>query len=76
MNHFENLFRAPAQASIAEVIRVAQMFPRFAEEEDNRRLMRHVDEEELKEVLGSFQKIRAQGRMGGKLNSFRVFMRY
>ena len=35
VNHFQNLFKAPAQASIAEVIRVAQLFPRFVEEEGN-----------------------------------------
>ena len=54
VTHFESLFRAPAQASIAEVIRVAQLFPRYAEEEDNRRLLRPVTEQELKEVLGSW----------------------
>ena len=54
--HFKNLFKAPNQASIAEVIRVAQLFPRFVEEEDNRLLMEEVSEEEIKETLHSFQK--------------------
>ena len=70
MNHFESLFRAPAQASIAEVIRLAQMFPRFAEEEDNIRLMRPVIEEELKEVLGSFQKDKSPGPDGWSIEFF------
>ena len=70
VNHFENLFRAPALASITEVIRVAQMFPRFAEEEENRRLMRPVDEEELKEVLGSFQKDKSPGPDGWTIEFF------
>ena len=73
MNHFETLFRPPAQVSIAEVIRVAQMFTRFAEEEDNRRLMRPVDEEELKEVLGSFQKDNSSGPDGWTIEFFLGF---
>jgi len=70
VNHFEALFRAPAQASIAEVIRLAQMFPRFADEEDNRKLMRPVDEDELKEVLGSFQKDKSPGPDGWSVEFF------
>lgn len=31
--HFQNLFRAPNQANIAEVIRVDQMFPRFVDDD-------------------------------------------
>ena len=54
VEHFKNLFKAPNQASIAEVIRVAQLFPRFVEEEYNKFLMEEVIEEELKETLQSF----------------------
>ena len=32
VNHFQHLFKAPLQASIEEVIRLAQMFPRFVDE--------------------------------------------
>lgn len=46
------------------------MFPRFAEEEDNRRLMRPVTEEELKEVLGSFQKDKSPGPDGWSIEFF------
>ena len=56
VNHFESLFRAPAQASIAEVIRVAQMFPRFAEEEDNRKIYETSDRRRIKGSIGKFSK--------------------
>jgi len=29
INYFKNLFKAPEEASIVEVIRVSQFFPRF-----------------------------------------------
>ena len=46
------------------------MFPRFVEEEDNRSLMRPVNEEELKEVLGSFQKDKSPGPDGWSIELF------
>ena len=49
------------------------MLPRFAEEEDNRRLMRPVIEEELKEVLGSFQKDKSPGPDGWTIEFFLGF---
>jgi len=70
VTHFQNLFRAPQQANIAEVIRVAQMFPRFVDEDDNRDLMKAISEEELKEVLGSFQKDKSPGPDGWTIEFF------
>lgn len=32
-NHFKNLFKANSQATIEEVVKVAQFFPRFVKEE-------------------------------------------
>lgn len=70
VTHFQNLFRAPEQASIVEVITVAQLFPRFVEEEGNRALMREVSEEELKKVLSSFQKDKSPGPDGWSIEFF------
>ena len=63
--HFKNLFKAPPWASIVEVIRVAQLFPRFVEEEDNLSLM-----EELKVTLHSFQKDKSPGLDGWTIEFF------
>ena len=64
VSHFKNLFKAPTQDSLAEVIRVAQMFPRFVEEEYNLLLMEVVTAEELKVALHSFQKHKSPGSDG------------
>ena len=42
VDHFKKLFEGPAHASIIEVIIIAQLFPRFVEEEDNKTLMKEV----------------------------------
>lgn len=54
-NHFQNLYKAPAGTSLAEIIQIVHMFPRFAKEVDNGNLMEEVSKEELKEVIHSFQ---------------------
>ena len=51
VEQFKSLYKEPAQESIAKVIRVAELFPRFVEEEENLALMEEVIEEELKAVL-------------------------
>ena len=70
VNHFQNLFRAPEQASIAEVIRVAQLFPRFVDDGGNQELMKEVDEEELKEAISSFQKDKSPRPYGWMIEFF------
>jgi hypothetical protein len=49
---------------------MALLFPRFVEEEDNRTLMEDVTEEELKEVLHSFQKDKSPGPDGWSMDFF------
>ena len=68
--HFQQQFKAPHQATIEEVIRLAQMFPCFVEEEGNRALMREVTEEELKKVMGNFQKDKSPGPDGWTIDFF------
>ena len=54
VEHFQNLFKAPVGAHIAEIMQVAQVFPRFVGEEEKNSLMEEVSEEELKSTLHSF----------------------
>ena len=70
VEHFKSLFKALAQVSIAEVIRTAQLFPRFVEEDDNLSLMEEVTKGELKEVLQSFQKDKSPGPDGWTIEFF------
>ena len=64
VEHFQNLFRALAKASIAEILHIAQVFPSFVGEEENLALMEEVFEEELKEALHSFKKHKSPGPDG------------
>ena len=70
VEQFKSLYKEPAQESIAEVIRVVELFPRFVEEEDNLALMEEVTEEELKGVLQSFQKDKSLGPYGWSIEFF------
>jgi len=70
VSHFQNLFKANTQATIEEVVRLAQMFPGFVNEEDNQKLNAEVSEEELKETLSSFQKDRSPGPDGWTIEFF------
>jgi len=70
VTHFQSLFKATNQVSIAEVVRLAQFFPRFVEMEDNRSLMAEISEEELKEALFSFQKDIILGSDGWTIEFF------
>jgi len=68
------LFKEPNRAYIVEVIRVAQVFLIFVDDEDNRPLMEEVFEDELKDVISNFQKDKSLGpdfrREGRVLRAF------
>jgi hypothetical protein len=63
--HFQNLFKVDGRVALDAIVLLALFFPRFVDEEDNRALMEEVIEDELKEVLHSFQKDKILGRMVG-----------
>lgn len=61
VDFFKNLYKATEEISIAEVIRVAQFFPRFIEEEGNDSIMAPVTKEEVEDILKSMQKEKSPG---------------
>ena len=69
------VYRSPSQESIAEVIRVVELFPRFVEEEDNLALMEEVNEEGLKAVLQSSKSIKVLVQIGVRSNFLYNIMR-
>jgi len=73
VRHVGELFKEQPGVSIAEVIRVAQLFPRFVGEDDNRMLMGEVSEMELSVVLHSFQKDKSPGPDGWPIEFFLGF---
>ena len=46
VRHFGDLFIAPTGPSLAKIVRVAHLFPCFVDDNDNRRLMEVVTENE------------------------------
>jgi len=73
VKHFEDLFKAPPGVSIAEILRVAQFFPRFVGEDENKMLMGEVSEMELSVVMNSFQKDKSPGPDGWPIEFFLGF---
>ena len=64
VEHFQSLYCAQEESSIAKIVKIASLFPCFVEEADNRMLMEEVSEEELGTVLHSFQKDKLPGPDG------------
>jgi hypothetical protein len=62
--HFSELFKVQEGSTIAEIVQVARLFPRFVEEDEVGPLMAPVSEKELLEVLHSFQKGKIPGLDG------------
>ena len=70
VEHFKNLYKALEHATLAKVIRIAQVFPGFVEPDENQALMEEVLEEELKCILQSFQKDKSPGPDGWMIEFF------
>jgi hypothetical protein len=68
--HFRNLFKEDSISQIEAILGIIRPFPRFVEEEDNRELMKEVKEEELKEIIFSFQKDKSPGPDGWSMEFF------
>jgi hypothetical protein len=72
-SHLQNPLRANNQANITDVVRLAQFFPSFVNEEENRSLMVEVTDSELQEVLHNFQKNKCHGLDGWTVEFFLGF---
>eukprot|EP00253_Pinus_taeda_P018177 PITA_18177 len=72
-NHFQNLFADQGEITIAEVIRTAQCFPRYVEEEEAKSLMNEVTKEEVECVIKSMAKDKSLGSDGWTIELFQHF---
>jgi hypothetical protein len=68
--HFQNLFKKDDRENIADIVWLSLFFPRFVDDEANIMLMEEVLENELKEVLHSFQKNKSLGPYGWSIEFF------
>ena len=63
VEHFQELFKQPAGCPIEEMLEVLDLFPRAITEEMNDELTKDILEEEITQVLHSFQKGKIQALM-------------
>jgi hypothetical protein len=68
--YFQSLFKVDQRVSMVDIVRMALFFPRFVGEDENISLIEEVTEEELKEVLHSFQKDKSPGPDGWTIEFF------
>ena len=71
--HFNHLFTAPHEATIANILNMAKIFPRFVNEEDTEILNNLVTLGEIKEVIKWFQKDKIPGPDGWPLQFYLTF---
>ena len=64
VEHFQGLFKEPEGCPIAKILEVLDMFPRAITKEMNEELTKDILEEEIKQVLQSFQKGKIPGPDG------------
>ena len=73
VDQFQELFKEPAGCPIGEMLEVLDLFPRAIIEEMNGELTKDIVEEEIKQVLHSFQKGKSPGPDGFMLEFFLGF---
>eukprot|EP00253_Pinus_taeda_P016222 PITA_16222 len=71
--HFQNLFTEQEGITLAEIIRTAQCFPRFVEEEEAEGLVEVVIKEEVENIIKSMEKDKSPGPNGWTIELFSHF---
>ena len=56
VNHFKRIFSNPRGTSIAEVVKIASLFPSFVDDVENENLRREISTSELLSTLHTFQR--------------------
>eukprot|EP00253_Pinus_taeda_P033136 PITA_33136 len=72
-SHFQNQYADHGEATIAEVIRIAQCFPRFVDEEEAEEAMTPVTKEEVEGVIKSMAKEKSPGPDGWAIELYLHF---
>lgn len=62
--HFKSIYKVPCEVNILEIMWVAELFPRFVEQEDTENLMIVVSKEELEATIKWFKKDKSPGPYG------------
>lgn len=73
IDHFHNLYKSPDNTNLAEIIRVARLFPRFLDQDAEEQLMRLITLQELEDTLKWFQKDKSPGQDGWPIEFYLDF---
>eukprot|EP00253_Pinus_taeda_P018951 PITA_18951 len=72
-SHFKSKYRAPREIKLVEIIRVAQLFPRFVDPVEGDELIKAVSLEELEHTLKWFKKDKSLGPDGWSIEFYLAF---
>eukprot|EP00253_Pinus_taeda_P034161 PITA_34161 len=71
--HFHGIYRAPADVNILEIMRIAELFPRYIDQEDSEELLKEVTMAELEATLKWFKKDKSPGPDGWTIELYLAF---
>jgi len=71
--HFRGIYKAPEEVNILEIMRVAELFPRYIEQEDSEELQKEVTMAELEATLKWFKKDKSFGPDGWTIDFYLAF---
>lgn len=72
-SHFKQTYKAPTNVSLAEIFRVAQLFPPFVDQEEALDLVKEVSMEELEASLKCFKRDKSPRLDGWTVEFFLAF---
>eukprot|EP00253_Pinus_taeda_P025314 PITA_25314 len=72
-SHFQNMYADQGEITIAEVIKTAQSFPRYVEEEEADDLMSEVTKQEVESVIKSMERDKSPRPDGWTIELFQHF---
>eukprot|EP00253_Pinus_taeda_P029007 PITA_29007 len=71
--HFKSIYKAPREVNILEIMRLAELFPSFVQQEDSENLMMEVTREELEATIKWFKKDKSPGPDGWTIEFYIAF---
>eukprot|EP00253_Pinus_taeda_P003262 PITA_03262 len=74
IEHFKGIYRAPREANILEIMRLAEKFPRFVLQDESEDLIKEVSREELESTIKWFKKDRSPGPDGWTIEFYIAFL--
>eukprot|EP00253_Pinus_taeda_P015141 PITA_15141 len=73
IEHFKSIYKVPRAMNIMEIMRVAENFPRFVQQEDSENLKMEVTKEELEATIKWFKKDKSPGPDGWTIEFYIAF---